>query len=132
MERSYVKRIFIFLFPLFCFVSCFDSFLPYQSVKWSHEWEFRFLTEEELVGFRPAIEDLSLEYQHYSIPYISLEKPMPKYLSARIRFRDRFGYEEPALLLRGLVTFLILIVERRSYKPNFFVSHPKILRPPNQ
>ncbi|TGL21384.1 stage II sporulation protein E [Leptospira bourretii] len=120
MERSYVKRIFISLFPFFCSVSCFDSFLPYQSLKWSHEWEFRFLTEEELVGFRPAIEDLSLEYQHYSIPYISLEKPMPKYLSARIRFRDRFGYEEPALLLRGLVTFFDSYCGETKLQTQFF------------
>lgn len=105
MERAYVKQILIFLFPLFSFVSCFDSLLPYKSVKWSDGWEYRFLSEEESAHFQPAIEDLSLEYQPYHIPYVSLEKPTPKYLSARIRFRDSLGYPKPSLLLRGLVTF---------------------------
>ncbi|MGE8780353.1 PP2C family protein-serine/threonine phosphatase [Leptospira terpstrae] len=105
MERAYVKPILILLFPFFCFVSCFDSLLPYKSVKWSDGWEYRFLSEEELAYFQPAIEDLSLEYQPYHIPYVSLEKPTPKYLSARIRYRDSLGYPKPSLLLRGLVTF---------------------------
>lgn len=120
MERSYVKLIFIFLFPVFFFVSCFDSFLPYKSVKWSSGWEFRFLAEEELAEFRPSIEDLSDDYQPYTIPYISLEKPKPKFLSARIRFRESLGYEEPALLLRGLVTFFDAYCGETKLQSEFF------------
>ncbi|EOQ97756.1 SpoIIE-like protein phosphatase domain protein [Leptospira wolbachii serovar Codice str. CDC] len=122
MERAYVKHIFIVLLPLFCFASCFDSLLPYKSVKWSKGWEYRFLTEEELAYFQPAIEDLSLEYQPYSIPYVSLEKPMHKYLSARIRFRDSLGYRKPSLLFRGLVTFFDVYCGETKLQSEFFLS----------
>ncbi|EMY70409.1 PP2C family protein-serine/threonine phosphatase [Leptospira vanthielii] len=122
MERTYVKHIFIVLLPLFCFASCFDSLLPYKSVKWSHGWEYRFLTDEELAYFQPAIEDLSLEYQPYYIPYVSLEKPMTKYLSARIRFRDSSGYPKPSLLLRGLVTYFDAYCGETKLQSEFFRS----------
>ncbi|TGK95143.1 stage II sporulation protein E [Leptospira brenneri] len=122
MERSYVKLFFIFIFSLFHFVSCFDSLLPYKSVKWSYGWEFRFLTEDELTYFQPAIEDLSLEYQPYHIPYVNLEKPMHQYLSARIRFRDPIGYKEPSLLLRGLVTYFDAYCGNVKLQSQFFHS----------
>ncbi|TGL87306.1 stage II sporulation protein E [Leptospira congkakensis] len=130
MERTYVKLFFLILLPLFCFTSCFDSLLPYKSVKWSHGWEFRFLTEDELTYFQPAIEDLSLEYQPYHIPYISLEKPMHKYLSARIRFRDPIGYSEPSLLLRGLVTYFDAYCGDTKLQSEFFHSQDSDL--PNE
>lgn len=124
MERSYVKRILFVLLPLFCFGSCFDSLLPYKSVKWSHGWEYRFLTEEEVTYFQPAIEDLSLDYQPYHIPYVSLEKPMPKFLSARIRFRDPLGYAESSLLLRGLITFFDAYCGDVKLQSEFFYTPP--------
>lgn len=120
MDRTYVKSYFIVLIFPFLFVSCFDSFLPYQSLKWSFGWEYRFLTQEELVHFSPGMEDLSLEYQTYSIPYVSLEKSGSKYLSARIRFRDSMGYEEPSLLLHGLVTFFDAYCGEVKLQSQFF------------
>ncbi|MCW7493728.1 serine/threonine-protein phosphatase [Leptospira sp. 2 VSF19] len=122
MERTYVTTIFIVLFFPFCFVSCFDSLLPYQSVKWALGWEYRFLTEEELVHFSPGIEDLSLEYEPYSIPYVSLEKTGPKYLSARIRFRESMGYKEPSLLLHGLINFFDVYCGEQKLQSQFFYS----------
>ncbi|MCT8334988.1 serine/threonine-protein phosphatase [Leptospira sp. 85282-16] len=122
MDRTYVKSYFIVLIFPFLFVSCFDSFLPYQSLKWSFGWEYRFLTQEELVHFSPGMEDLSLEYQTYSIPYVSLEKSGSKYLSARIRFRDSMGYEEPSLLLHGLVTFFDAYCGEVKLQSQFFYS----------